>query len=56
MSGEEAFYRVIHLAEGPFVITHGQTTEQRTIAASEMQLVMEGLRRFDEARKEESGR
>ncbi|MBI5418573.1 MAG: response regulator [Deltaproteobacteria bacterium] len=52
-SGEDAFYRVLHWQEGPFIIAHGQTTRHRTIAMDEMQLMMEGLRRMDEEKKEE---
>ncbi|MCL5966654.1 MAG: response regulator [Deltaproteobacteria bacterium] len=52
LSGEEAFYRLIRWQEGPFVIAHGQTTSLRTIQMDEMQLVMEGLRRMDEEKKD----
>jgi putative nucleotidyltransferase with HDIG domain len=52
LSGEEAFYRLLYRQEGPFVISHGQTTQLRTIAMDEMQLMMEGLRRMDEEKKE----
>jgi putative nucleotidyltransferase with HDIG domain len=31
LAGEEAFYRILRMQEGPFVITHGQTTKKRTI-------------------------
>ena len=51
LSGEEAFYRLLYLQEGPFVISHGQTTQLRTIAMDEMQLMMEGLRRMDEEKR-----
>jgi len=52
LSGEEAFYKLLYRQEGPFVISHGQTTQLRTIAMDEMQLMMEGLRRMDEEKKE----
>lgn len=52
LTGEEAFYRLVRWQEGPFVIAHGQTTSLRTIHMDEMQLVMEGLRRMDEEKKE----
>jgi hypothetical protein len=34
------------------VITHGQTTKKRTIDMDEMQLILEGFRRLDEEKKE----
>jgi len=52
LSGEEAFYRLVRWQEGPFVITHGTTTPLRTVQADEMQLVMEGLRRMDEEKRD----
>jgi putative nucleotidyltransferase with HDIG domain len=52
LSGEEAFYKLLQRQEGPFVIAHGQTTQLRTIAMDEMQLMMEGLRRMDEEKRE----
>ncbi len=52
LSGEDAFYRLLYWQEGPFVIAHGQTTHLRTIAMDEMQLMMEGMRRMDEEKKE----
>lgn len=52
LSGEEAFYRLLYWQEGPFVIAHGQTTQLRTVATDEMQLMMEGMRRMDEEKKE----
>jgi putative nucleotidyltransferase with HDIG domain len=55
-TGEEAFYRLLRLQEGPFVITHGQTTKKRTIDMDEMQLILEGFRRLDEEKKKESTR
>ena len=51
LAGEEAFYRLLRLQEGTFVITHGQTTKKRTIDMDEMQLILEGFRRLDEEKK-----
>jgi hypothetical protein len=51
-SGEAAFYEMLRWQEGPFVIAHGQTTKLRTVEMDEMQLMMEGLRRLDEEKKE----
>jgi putative nucleotidyltransferase with HDIG domain len=53
VSGETAFYEMLRWQEGPFVIAHGQSTKLRTIEMDEMQLMMEGLRRLDEEKKEE---
>jgi putative two-component system response regulator len=52
IAGEDAFYRLLRLQEGAFVITHGQTTKKRTIDMDEMQLILEGFRRLDEEKKE----
>jgi len=52
LSGELAFYEMLRWQEGPFVIAHAQSTKLRTIEMDEMQLMMEGLRRLDEERKE----
>jgi putative nucleotidyltransferase with HDIG domain len=52
LTGEEAFYMILRMQEGPFVITHGQTTKKRTIDMDEMQLILEGFRRIDEEKKE----
>jgi len=52
-TGEAAFYDMLRWQEGPFIIAHGQTTKLRTIEMDEMQLMMEGLRRLDEEKKEE---
>ncbi|MGE5247469.1 MAG: response regulator [Verrucomicrobiota bacterium] len=51
--GDAAFYEMLRWQEGPFVIMHGQSTNLRTIEMDEMQLMMEGLRRLDEEKKEE---
>jgi putative two-component system response regulator len=55
ISGEAAFYEMLRWQEGPFVIAHGQTTKLRTVEMDEMQLMMEGLRRLDEEKKEPAG-
>jgi hypothetical protein len=52
LAGEEAFYMVLRMQEGAFVITHGQTTKKRTIEMDEMHLILEGFRRIDEEKKE----
>lgn len=54
LSGEEAFYRILRHAAGPFVIAHGTTTKERTIDRDEMQLILEGFRRIDEEKKEQA--
>jgi putative two-component system response regulator len=56
LAGEQAFYEMLRWQEGPFVIAHGQSTNLRTIEMDEMQLMMEGLRRLDEERKEDPAR
>ncbi len=56
LSGETAFYSLLHWQEGPFVIAHGQTTGLRTIEMDEMQLMMEGLKRMDEEKKREASK
>jgi len=53
LSGETAFYEMLRWQSGPFVIAHGQSTKLRTIEMDEMQLMMEGLRRLDEEKKED---
>lgn len=55
LSGELAFYEMLRWQEGPFVIAHAQSTKLRTIEMDEMQLMMEGLRRLDEERKDPAG-
>jgi len=52
LTGEPAFYEMLRWQEGPFVIAHGQGTTLRTVEMDEMQLMMEGLRRLDEEKKE----
>ncbi len=55
VTGEAAFYEMLRWQEGPFVIAHGQSTKLRTIEMDEMQLMMEGLRRLDEEKREPAG-
>ncbi len=50
--GEEAFYRVIGWNEGEFQIATGAIAPLETIDAGYESLVLEGLRRLDEARAE----
>ena len=50
--GEEAFYGLLRWTDGDFVIEHGVKTNVQTIAMDEMQMLMEGLRRLDESRKD----
>jgi response regulator RpfG family c-di-GMP phosphodiesterase len=52
LKGEDAFYRLLRLQEGSFVISHSQTATERTIDMDEMQLILEGFRRIDEEKKE----
>jgi DNA-binding response OmpR family regulator len=47
-TGETAFYSLLRIREGEFVIEHGVRTAKRTIHTDPMFLVMEGLRRIDE--------
>lgn len=51
LAGEEAFYQLLRLQDGPFVITHGHSIKKRTIDLDEMQLILEGFRRIDEEKK-----
>jgi DNA-binding response OmpR family regulator len=53
LSGELAFYEMLTWQEGRFVIEHGLSTKLRTIEMDGTQLLMEGLRRLDEERKED---
>ena len=52
LAGEEAFYQLLRMQEGTFVITHGQAIAKRTIEMDGMQLILEGFRRIDEEKKE----
>jgi response regulator RpfG family c-di-GMP phosphodiesterase len=47
--GETAFYRMLLWDEGQFVLEHGVPIKKRTIEVDSMFLLMEGLRRRDEA-------
>lgn len=47
--GEAAFYRMLEWAEGQFVLEHGVHIKKRSIDVDSMFLLMEGLRRQDEA-------
>jgi len=47
--GEEAFYELLGWRAGRFFIEHGSTTQRQTIDKDTMYLLMEGLRRDDEA-------
>jgi len=47
--GELAFFGLLHWKEGEFSIQHGVAPPRRTIRNDAMYLVMEGLRRVDEA-------
>jgi len=53
LSGELAFYEMLPLAGGAVRHRARQSTKLRTIEMDEMQLMMEGLRRLDEERKED---
>jgi len=54
LEGAEAFYAMIGWARGEFVVEHELRCTQRTIDLDTMFLVMEGLRRLDEAHEESS--
>ena len=47
--GEEAFFEMLDWNEGTFEIRHGVRTDKKTVDNDAMFLVMEGLRRIDEA-------
>ena len=47
--GEEVFYQLLGWRSGRFFIEHGSTTARRTIDKDTMYLLIEGLRRRDEA-------
>jgi hypothetical protein len=49
LEGEEAFYRLLLWDEGQFVLEHGVPIKKRTVEVDSMYLLMEGLRRRDEA-------
>lgn len=51
--GEEVVYQLLRWRSGRFFIEHGSTTTRRSIDKDTMYLVMEGLRRGDEAARSE---
>jgi hypothetical protein len=51
--GEDAFYELLRWTDGEFVIEHGIKTTIHSVSMDEMQMLMEGLRRLDESRKED---
>lgn len=50
--GEEVVYQVLAWAEGTFSVEPGQTSTERTIQRSYAGLLLEGIRRIDEAAEE----
>jgi putative two-component system response regulator len=52
--GEAAFYALLKWETGDFVIEHGIKTKEQTVMMDEMQMLMEGLRRLDEEKREEA--
>jgi len=53
--GEDACYRMLGWREGQFCIEHGVEAEGSSIETDTMYLVMEGLRRIDEAAEAHAG-
>ncbi|RMG58396.1 MAG: response regulator [Deltaproteobacteria bacterium] len=51
LTGEDAFYHILRWTEGEFIIEHGVKTKTQTVMMDEMQMLMEGLRRLDEERR-----
>jgi response regulator RpfG family c-di-GMP phosphodiesterase len=51
LRGEEAFYAMLGLADGEFVLEPGFEAPQRVIMMSPEGLLLEGMRRFDEANR-----
>jgi hypothetical protein len=49
LRGEDAVYALLHLHEGDFAFDPGARAEKTTITASPESLLLEGLRRMDEA-------
>lgn len=49
LRGEEAFYVLVRLASGQFSIDPDVTPSERTITSSAEMLLLEGMRRLDEA-------
>ena len=50
LEGEGAFFEMVGWDKGEFVIEHGSTCDEESLAADAMYLLMEGLRLIDEAR------
>ncbi|MFO0614422.1 MAG: response regulator [Polyangiaceae bacterium] len=55
VSGEDAFFDIMHWRAGEFSMRAGRTPTSRTIRASWHELLMESCRRVDEQRREDSG-
>ncbi len=51
--GDEAIYAVVRFAEGTFEVVFGEVTVPRHISTSLTGLLLEGLRRVDESRRDE---
>ena len=49
LRGEEAFYAMLSIQEGDFVLDPNFVAEQSVIAANPEALLLEGMRRLDEA-------
>ena len=54
LEGEGAFFEMVGWDKGEFVIEHGLTCDEASLAADAMYLLMEGLRLIDEARDSEA--
>lgn len=55
VSGDEAFFDVMHWRSGEFSMRTGQAAPTKTIQATWHELLMESCRRVDEQRREDSG-
>lgn len=51
VSGEEAFYRMVAWTEASFAFESGQSAGMLSVKQPTMTLLMEGLRRIDEANR-----
>ena len=49
LAGEEAFYKMLTLADGTFRMDPGFEPSKKTITSSPEGLLLEGMRRLDEA-------
>ena len=49
LRGEEAFYGMLELTEGEFCLDPGAAVDHQVIFASPEALLLEGMRRMDEA-------